>query len=214
MVQSPDTEIPFDSGHQQIGKVYATALLGVCEKSGNTDAVLSEFDALLTDVLGKLPRFNAVLVSLRVPVDEKIRILDGTFRDKMLPQLLTFLKVVARHGRLDALAAMNRAAHEMDNERRGRVEVQLQTAVEVDGELLDAIKSRLQQSLGREVLLRQRVNEQLIGGLVVRVGDTVYDGSVARQLLQMREGTLTKAAHSIRESLARFASESSSDQGD
>lgn len=194
-----------DATQQHLGKVYAQALLGAAEKAGNVESVLAEFQSLVEDVLQKLPHLDAVLQSPRIGHEEKVRLLDTAFQGRMSKELLNFLKVVTRHDRFAALRAMNRAAQTLYGERMGRVEVLVRTAEPLSPELYASIGDRLRQSLGREPVLRVEVDPELIGGVVVRVGDTVYDGSVARQLVRLREETAAKIAREIRHAGERFA---------
>lgn len=205
MADAAENSIPFDSGRQYLGKVYAKALLGATEKTGKTDAVLAELDSLVHDVLAKLPKLSALLDSPRVPSEEKVKILDRAFAHQMSKELLNFLKVASKHGRLDCLAAINAAAKDLYNELRGRVEVQVRTAEPVGPEQLDKIANQLRLALKRDVELRVAVDPALLGGLVVRIGDTVYDGSVANRLRRLRDETLDKTAIQIRQALDRFA---------
>ena len=193
-----------DSSQLYLGTVYAKALLGATETAGNTDLVLSEFDSLLDDVLSKLPTLEALLASPQVPHDEKVRILDRAFGGKMSPQLLNFLKVVSGHGRLDCLTTINRSAHQQYNDIRGRVEIEIRSAEPLSGELLLQVSNRLRLALKSEVDVSLTVHPELIGGMVVRVGDTVYDGSVVDQLRRLRTKALEKAGQEIRRSLDRF----------
>src|SRR5262245_14487792 len=117
-----------DTELQYIGTVYAKALIAATEKSGNTEAVLAELDALIADVLERLSKFEATLSSPRVPFESKEQMLNRAFANKMSPQLLNFLKVLARRGRFDALRAVRLATRKIFNELRGRVEVHLTTA--------------------------------------------------------------------------------------
>ena len=75
----------FDIDRQQVGKVYARALLGATAKLGSTVAVLDEFQSLIRDVLDQMPGFDAVLASPRVTSDQKLAILD-----KAVPESFPF----------------------------------------------------------------------------------------------------------------------------
>ncbi len=194
-----------DATHQQLGKVYAEALLGAAEKAGNVETVREELKSLIDDVLQRLPNFDAVLQSPRVAHEEKVRLLDSAFRGRMSQELLNFLKVVSRHGRLQLLRSMQRAFEKLYNERAGRVEVQVRTAEPLTVDLHAKIADRLRQSLGRDPVLHVEVDPELIGGVVIRIGDTVYDGSVARQLVRLREETAARIAREIRQAGDRFA---------
>lgn len=205
MAENGQNRASFDSGRQHLGAVYAKALLGASEKLGQTESVLEQLESLVADVLDRLPQFDAALSTPRIATEEKVRILQKAFGGRMSPVLLNFLNVAARHDRLDCLRAIAQQARHQYNELRGRVEINLQSAQPLSNPLRELIASRLQQLLGREVDLRAAVDPELLGGIVVRVGDTVYDGSLANKLNRMRGVALERSARTMRESLDRFA---------
>ena len=81
----------------------------------------------------------------------------------------------------------------------------VETAYPLSNPVRDRIVARLTQLLGKQVTLATQVNDDLLGGLVVRVGDTVYDASLAAQLKRMEAVTLDHTKQALRESLERFA---------
>lgn len=197
----------FDPARERLGEVYAQALLGVTEKAGNSDAVIAEFESLLVDVLDKLPQLRATLYSLRVSDEDKIKLLDKAFAGKMSVTLLNFLKVLARHQRLDSLRVIFRAVQKRYNTMRGRVEVFVTSAAPISNPLMEQIRSKLTGMLGRDVILKVSVDPQLLGGITVRVGDTVYDSSLRTQLRRMKEEALARTEEQIRQSSSRFTDE-------
>lgn len=195
----------FDAGHQHLGTVYAKALLGSTIKAGNTELVLSEIESLVGDVLRKLPDLNAMLVSPRVPLDVKTSMLDRAFGSRMTSTLLVFLKIVCRRGRFDCVPAIAYSFRRQVNELRGRVEVLVRSAEPLSADLLERTTSRLREALGREVELQLEVDPQMIGGLVIRVGDTVFDGSLANRLQRLREEMTARLTQQLRSTPDRFA---------
>jgi len=194
-----------DAGRQHLGAVYPKALLGAAEQAGQTDRVVEELEALVTDVLDKLPVLEEAMRTPRLTHEERLPIIDKAFGGRISATLLTFLKVVSRHGRLDCLRAIARAARKQLDTARGRVEVHIESAAPLSNPLRERIKSRLSQLLGREVILKTSLNDDLLGGLMVRVGDTVYDASLAARLKRMEAVTLDHTKQTLRESLSRFA---------
>ena len=194
-----------DSGRQHLGTVYAKALVGAAENLGQTEAVLEELGSVVDDVLDKLPSFDQALASPRLALEEKLALLDKAFGGQMSATLLSFLKVVAKHERLDCLRTIRRSAERLYNQMRDRVEVLVETATPLNNKVAESIVGRLTQLLGKQVVLTAEVNPDLLGGLVVRIGDTVYDGSLAGQLSRMSGVTLEQTTQKIRESLDRFA---------
>jgi F-type H+-transporting ATPase subunit delta len=193
----------FDTGKQHLANVYAKALLGAAQASGSTDAVLAEFDQFV-GVLDRAPDLEPVLTSYRIDAAEKEALLDKVLSGKISATLLNFLKVMARHGRLDCLRATHQAAQRLYNDMRGRREVYVKTAEPIDHETRELIAARLRSSLKADVDLHVEVDPAMIGGLVVRVGDTVYDGSVANRLARFREEALASATQEMRARLDRF----------
>ncbi|MBL7041107.1 MAG: ATP synthase F1 subunit delta [Pirellulaceae bacterium] len=194
----------FDSEQKHLGDVYAKALLGATENAGVTEQVLDEFDALVGEVLDKLPKLEAALASPRVPEEAKLDMLDRAFAAKMSVTLLNFLKVVCEHRRFDCVRAMNRAAHVLRNELTGWVDVRITTVEPLTDDLCERVTDRLEALLGKRVNLVTEIDADLIGGLEVRVGDTVYDASVLGRLGRLREEAVDRTSQAIRQSLERF----------
>ncbi len=199
----------FDAGGGPVATVYAKALIGALEASGQTEPVMVELESLVEDCFDQLPQFEAALASPRVPQDDKLAMLDKAFQGRMTPILLDFLKVAAQHGRLDCLRGVLWAGKKLLNELRGRVEAELETATEIDLPLRKQIVGVLQAALGRPVDMTATVRPELIGGLLVRVGDSVYDASVVNQLRRVRDDVLDSTTQAIQGALARFAAEPS-----
>ena len=79
------------------------------------------------------------------------------------------------------------------------------TAEKIDKSAKEEIANQLSKKLGKKVKLDSVIDPSIVGGVVVRVGDTVYDNSVVGQLQQVRQRAMEKAAEAIREKLDRFA---------
>lgn len=199
----------FDPGRAQLALTYAKALLGSAESAGKGDASLGarlveELESLVKDLLPKLPSFGQALRSPRLSADEKIALLDKAFTGRMEAGLLRFLKVVAQHGRLDCLEAISVSARQQFDALHGRIEVQIRTAAPISNPLRDRIAARLGELLGKEVIIKASVQPNLLGGVVVRVGDTLLDGSLLSRLEKMRVSAIDGASQAIGNSLGRF----------
>ncbi|MFV1965271.1 MAG: ATP synthase F1 subunit delta [Pirellulaceae bacterium] len=195
----------FDTDQQHLGTVYAKALLGATEKTGDSETVMAELESVVVDVLGRLPALDAVLSSPRVAYERKEQILQRAFGNRMSSQLLNFLKVLARRGRFECLRAIQQATRRLFNEMRGRAEVEIRSAEPLDQETVALVTARLRSALNCDIDLQLEVDPELVAGLSVRVGDTVYDGSVANQLLRLRDGMIAKTNQKMRNELERFA---------
>ncbi len=193
-----------DVGVEHIADVYAKALLDTTERTGQTAAVLEEFDAVVADVLDRYPKLEDVLDSGLVLPEEKSDLIERVFHGRLSPVLVNFLKVVARHGRLDCLRAIHCQAHAMFDRLRRRVPVTLTTAVPIDAAMVRQIAEGLGGRLEGEPIIEQQVDPSLIGGAVLRVGDIIYDGSIANQLQKLRQQMSDRSTHEIQSRRDRF----------
>jgi F-type H+-transporting ATPase subunit delta len=196
----------YDMGAWRAATVYAKALVDATEAAKQTDAVMQEFDSLVEDVLNRLPKLEGVLASGFVEEGVKEAMLEKAFANRASPLFVNFLKVVTRHGRLDMLRLIHLAFHFQYNEVRKRVQVMVSTAEPLDSAAEQRIVSDLQSRLHLTPVLDKQVHPELIGGIVLRVGDRVFDGSIATQLKQLREKMLSRSVHEIQSRRDRFSS--------
>ncbi len=197
-------QLEADVGVEHIGKVYARALLGAAQRDSQMAAAVEEFDALIADVLDRFPRLETVWASALVSPEDKAGLIDHVLGGRMSPLLVNFLKVVARHGRLDCLRAIHAETHVLYDKLTNRIRVRLTTAAPLSAELVNRITENLRSKLGGQPVLEQVTDPELIGGAVLRLGDTVYDGSIANQLESLRQQVIDRSAHEIQSRRDRF----------
>ena len=206
MSETQKSDSAFDDESMHVGPIYAKALLAAVGSTGNVESVMEQFHSLIHDVFDKQPVLEMALANPKLASDEKIRVLDKAFAGKMDATLLTFLKVVSRRGRLNAIRGIYRAAASLRDEAVGRVRVLVTTAQQLDEAALKSLKEKLQDLFKKDVAITSKVDATILGGLIVRVGDLVFDGSVDGQLNLLKKATLAKAEIAIREKLSSLAS--------
>lgn len=197
-------EMEADIGVEHIANVYAKGLLDTSETAGQTERVLEEFDAVMAEVVNPFPKLEAVLASALVSPEEKSEVLDRLLKGRVSAMLVNFLKVVARHGRLDCLGAIHCQTRMRYDALRNRIPVRLTTATALSAAQVEQIAVGLRAKFGGEPIFRQDTDPSLIGGAVLRVGDTVYDGSIANQLKKLRQQIIDRSAHEIQSRRDRF----------
>jgi F-type H+-transporting ATPase subunit delta len=196
--------VAFDAGAQHVAGVYAEALIEAAEKTGETESVLEQFDSLIDDLFAAFPKLEAVLASGLISQEERTGILDRALSAQASPLFLNFLKVVASRGRLDVLRAIHREAHNLYDRLRGRVQVEVQTAEPLTGRAMAQLSDQLRKWLGGEPRLVATTDPKLIGGVVLRIGDTVYDGSVMTRLERVRADMVDRSINEIQSRRDRF----------
>lgn len=199
MTEAVKTETVLDTGAEQLGKTYARALIGAAKNAGVADQVIEQLGSLVDDYLGNSQQLQAAFASPRVDNEEKVRVIDKLFGDEFDPVLVKFLKVMAGRGRLGYVHSVRKAADDLHDEMLGRVVASVVTAVPLDDGLRSNINEQLGSLMNREVRLREAVDPDLIGGMVIRIGDRVFDSSVANRLNKMarraRDGFSSQLLH-------------------
>ena len=165
----------------------ARALFEVAERAGAADRVGAELDAL-TGALASDQDVARVMSGAAIPPAKMVEVVRAVGERLGLSHTVQrLLEVLAeRHqlGRLPGLAAAYRARL---LDRRNILEADVTTAVALPAEQVSALAGRLSEVTGKSVRLQARVDSTIIGGVVARIGSTVYDGSVTGQLTPMRQ---------------------------
>jgi F-type H+-transporting ATPase subunit delta len=201
MIDSPKDKNPKSTavnvGAQQVAAIYAKAFLGAAGTGGNAQGLVDELTTFVVEVLDPFPELEAVFSSGLVGHEDKSQILERVVGSRLSGPVVDFLKVISKHGRLDIVRAIHEEVLKLYDEQCGRIRVQLHTATPLEDRLAHSLVASLRKLLGGEPKLESSVDPELIGGVVLRVGDTVYDGSVARQLHQVREQMINRSVHEI-----------------
>jgi F-type H+-transporting ATPase subunit delta len=156
------------------------------------------------EVLESAPRLEELFASALVSQEDKERTIDRVFGSQAAPLVLNFLKVLARHNRLDLVRTIARQVVKLDRERRGLVDVEVRVARELADDIRTEIHNRIHRVLGKEPVLHLAVDPELIAGIWVRVGDRVFDGSIRTQLEHARRAMVDRATEMIETQPERF----------
>ena len=166
---------------QSVDMVYATALVEMAQSAGKLDLVAEEMSQL-GELLAQDADLRRLLESRILSIEERAAAIDRIFNGQVSDLVYRFLQVVNRKNRLNELSGIVRAFHKLFAEHKGIVEVDAYVADKLDSAKLEAIAAAVGRVLGKQVVPHQHVDETLIGGLKLRIGDRLLDGSVATQL--------------------------------
>ena len=170
-----------------IARNYADTLLALAQRQGG--AAVEEYLAAIEDVAETIrtePRVRRFLETPRISTDARKEALRAAFTGRVPAPFLRFLLVVVDKRRQGMLSQIAQAYRERVDELMGRVRVDVALSHEPDAALRDEIQASLQRRLGRAVVAHFTVDPELIGGIVVRMGDEVLDGSVRRRAQELR----------------------------
>ncbi|MGZ8842223.1 MAG: ATP synthase F1 subunit delta [Pyrinomonadaceae bacterium] len=172
---------------QTVARRYASALADVVLQRDEAREVQQE---LVT--WGEMIRSNAnlreVLANPTIGLDQKRRVLNKLIEiARPRPTTVNFLKVLLQNHRLTELDEINRKFAAVLDDRGGVVAARVTTARPVAAETQRTLQTKLHDLTGKSVRIEFDTDPEMIGGLVTRIGSTIYDGSVRNQLEQIKE---------------------------
>jgi F-type H+-transporting ATPase subunit delta len=195
-----------DVSGQRVAHTYALALLDAAEKQNQARELLEDLDALVGQVFATRPQMEIFLSSMAVGRHAKTAVLRDAFTDRSSDLFRNFLMVLNDHDRLDLLRSIL-AAYRQEHERRtAQIRVLVRSAEPLPDDQRERLLGELRTIYKREPVLEMKVDPDLLGGLVVRVGDQLFDGSVRARIDTLRKQLIERSSHEIQSGRDRFSS--------
>ena len=189
--------------------VYARSLFELAQKAGGQDKVtevLSELEQI-SELLRSDRGFREFFASPVVDQNARAQSIRSIFSNRVTDLTLRFLMVLNGNRRLGHLEQIFAAYDRMIQEAFGRVEVDVYTAAPLGSQQLETLRDRIKQAINREPVLHPYTEPSMLGGLKLRIGDQLIDGSVAGKLRRMKRDLLNSGGSKLREKLGRFIQE-------
>ena len=189
-----------------LANVYARSLFELATDAGGTDKLVEVADELeqICELARDDKKINLFLSSPVVDVKARGKALSAIFTNRITDLMLRFLLVLNNKGRLNRLESIETAFDQLVQEAFGRIEVDVITPVAIDAELMATIKEKISTVLGKEPVLHPYVDESLLGGIKLRIGDQLIDGSVQTRLRKLREELKNNGGAAVRERFKSF----------
>lgn len=168
-----------------IARNYAEALLALAQKAED----LTGWGNMISDVADALERdalLRKFLETPRISEQVKSEVLQKALQDRMPRLMVRFLQALLRHRRQMLIPDIAVEYHHLVDEIEGRLHARVTLARTPSDEDTAVVTAQLSRVLGKKVVPHVTVNPEILGGLVVRVGDAVMDGSVRRRLATLR----------------------------
>ena len=170
-----------------LARRYAKALIDLAEEAGQIPGVREEL-AWMDAVFGSSQELVNLFMDPTVPFAQKKKVLTELFEKGEIGDLTRrFVTLLLDKNRLDGISEIAEAYGIYADEREHRLRARVHSAVPLEDEEVDRFRKILSEMSGKEVVLDVQVDEDLVGGVVTRLGGEVYDGSLKNQLQQMKE---------------------------
>jgi len=176
---------------EEIARVYAEALFGAAIEEGKLDVIreqLGEFaEALESSNEMQLFFFSPYFSSVEKSEGLRKAVIDAE------PELLNFLELLNEKHRMPAIFRIRRKFEELWAKENKRLGVTVTSAVKLDASVVEMIGEEIEKQTGQKVELESRVDDDILGGLVLRVGNVVLDASVRNNLEKLRKNVASAA---------------------
>ncbi len=170
----------------KIARRYARALFQAALRADAVQAVDRALQELL-DILREQPALHQLMLNPLIPRERKQELVQESIGRRTHPLLASLLNLLVDKRRERLLPDIAQEYAQMRDDHLGVVRVQARTAYPLDSQQEQALIQSLQRRTGRTVVLDVQVDPSLIGGILVRIGDTVIDGTVRGQLQRLRQ---------------------------
>ena len=175
---------------ETVAKSYAETLFELADRNGDLESYGAAMETVAS-LLEEDPKFRLFLETPRIDDEDRKEVVRTAFAGAIPKHVLNFVLVTIDKRRQRLLRTIATQYHELLDERMGREHVQVTVARPVDDATRQVITDRLSAVLGKSAIPHVRVQPEILGGLVVRTGDTIYDGSVRKRLDGLRRRLLS-----------------------
>jgi F-type H+-transporting ATPase subunit delta len=170
-----------------LSRRYAKALFELGVAQTNLDRIGADIKSLAA-ALKSSPELASVLSSPAIRRSERRKVIDALVdRIGVQPITKNFVQLLLDHERFAALPGIARELDAMIEARAGRIHAEITSAKPLDPAQLSQITAALEKLSGKKVTVVKREDAELLGGVVAKLGDTVYDGSLRTQLAGLRD---------------------------
>ena len=176
-----------------ISRRYATSLLESATEKNILDSVSKDVE-LIASALQASPQLDRVLSSPIIKPPLKLSILDEIFKSKVSPDTVKFIHFLVEKNREKLLALIIKLFLDMRDEKLGIVNAGVKSVIPLTQDQIEELKNKLEKYLNKNVRCSFQIDEKILGGFIVKVGDTVFDASLTHQLELLKKQFLQGGA--------------------
>ena len=165
----------------KVSRRYATSLLESAIEKNTLDSIASDIE-LVASTLDANRQLVHALSNPVIRPNVKLKVLEEIFKSRVNPDTMNFLKFLVEKNRQNLLESISKIFLELRDEHLGIVNVEVTSALAFNDEQTERLKNSLERFLSKKVRLNFKIDSEIIGGFVAKVGDTVFDASLIHQL--------------------------------
>lgn len=177
-----------------VARTYAKALFDLADEKSQLDTVEADLRGLAS-LWHENADFVRLMSSRVITTEQRSGMIDRMFEGRVEGVTFRFLHVLSHNSRGDQLAMIAEAFNDLMDEKFNRLDVTAYVASPLDDGALQTVRDQIATALSKDVRLSQETDETLIGGIKLRIGDQLIDGSVAAQLRKMKTKMMEAGDH-------------------
>ena len=170
----------------EIAKKYSQAIFSLAKEENN----LIEYREDLNEVwelINDTKDLKNALFHPRIMPEDKKSILKRVFAEEIYERIFNFLNLLVDKRRFVYIESIVNEFNQLVNKEEDILEVEVTSAIELDEKLKNKLRDKLEQQLDYKIILRHKVDSDIIGGIVLQIGDKIIDGSIQNELYSLRE---------------------------
>ena len=180
---------------KDIARVYASSLLDMGQQQKELPEI-EEAIGFLADLVKESEEFRNFLASPGIPKDAKKKFIEKVFGGRIPDTVIHFLKVLLDNDRQTCIVEIREAFAASVDEIHNRKKVTVISSVRLDEGMMKKLGDRLKDVFKKDVVLEEEIDEKILGGIIIKIGDTVIDGSLAKDLRNIRNNLLNSKVRS------------------
>ena len=174
------------TSQSQVVDGYANALLAVARAEGDADGIADELFRV-AQAFNRSDELRETLGDARVPLDRKLGVVSDLLGTRASETTVSLVEMLISTGRIRDFSEIASRVGELAAASEEQVVAEVRSAIELDAGTIARLEAKLADATGRPVAVRAVVDPSVMGGIVAKVGDTVFDGSVRSRLRKLRE---------------------------
>ncbi len=180
---------------KDIARVYASSLVELAQDKKILPEIEEEI-GFLADLVKSDKDFRNFLVSPGITKESKKAFVEKAFNGKLSDYMVYFLKVLIDNDRQSCIVEINDALVAFVDQLNNRQKVTVITSTELDSSIKSKLTTKLKDVMKKEIIMSEQIDASILGGIIIKVGDTVIDGSLAKDLKNIKNNLLNSKVRS------------------
>ena len=170
----------------QIAKKYSQALFSLAEEDDMFVKFKNDLNEI-KEIISEHDDFRNVLFNPRIQNEEKKKVLKRVFSGEVSERIFNFINLLIEKRRIFYIEFIIDQFNKLVNDREDILEVEVVSAIELENDLQKKLKKKLEKEMNYKVVLNNTVDPEILGGLVLKIGDKIIDGSIQHELNTLKD---------------------------